>query len=60
MIAFRHRQVIINYISTQTSAPPVNECERYKGVVIDVGVAQRRRDVRRDRCLDASSLQSGW
>ena len=60
MIAFRHRQVIINYRSSETLGPPVNECERYKGVVIDVGVAQRRRDVRRDRCLDASTLQSGW
>ena len=51
---------IINYRSSETLALPVNECERYKGVVIDVGVAQRRRDVRRDRCLDASTLQSGW
>ena len=26
-------------------------------MVIDVGVAQRRRDVRRDRCLDAEFYQ---
>ena len=30
---------------------PVYECEREEGVVVDVSVAQRVRDVRRDLCL---------
>ena len=30
---------------------PVYECERKEGVVVDVSVAQRVRDVRRDLCL---------